>query len=757
MSFSDNFNSKTVNASKYYINGKEIDFDSLLTSSNHWVKNSSGHLHLNNNIDLIGIGTTEPSYNLHVNGNGTIVDLDIKNNLTVEGNSTVNGNSSVEGDSTVEGNSTVNGDSSLNGDLTVTNSDVRVVDFRRNPSTLNELSYLKRYEKNGGNQRYLGIVATSTNGNIIVVGNSAFNTQDIQITILEYSNGNYETLQTISPFRGEGDTYAGNSSVAVNDDGTRFIVGNVDGEGDYKSYTGAFKIYGRNGDQYSELIEVTGTSSGDYLGSVVDMNSKGDIVATLVPGKGQIKVYRQSGNLWYPYTISVSMLQSTYVYNDLFSNLASSPPDPNTRSFALSNDGNRLVSNSKNYINVYDWNGTEYSSQASITAPFMSGNDSTTYVSFDFNGDGTMFVVGFAGASNDDGDVFVYQLNNGTWSLRYTNMRLSGDRANARFGFSVSMSNDGNSLAIGTQGMKGSEGYVKLYHWDGSIYTEKQTYPGPDLLGITDTAYGYSVSLSKYGNTLVIGELKGTLTNTNYQSGCLYIFRDIIVGNELFISNGKVGIGTNVPVGNLTVKSQNRQISIIDSGTNNYSEIRAHANSNLNSKAYLQITSYALGLNTNNMDNAISIDSNGQTTISNPSGSSDNRIKHNEKELSNSLSVISKLKPKHYFKTASLYDANHNFKLDISGNPIDNSGNKLVINKDYTLETGIIAQEIRNIPELKFTVKENNDEENLPLSVDYNSIFCTHIAATQELNNKVISLQNQLESVLKRLDNLESN
>jgi hypothetical protein len=747
MSFSDNFNSKTVNASKYYINGKEIDFDSLLTSSNHWVKNASGHLHLNNNIDLIGIGTTEPSYNLHVNGNGTIVDLDIKNNLTVEGNST------VEGDSTVDGNS------NLNGNLTVTNSDVRVTNFIRNPSTINELSYVRKYERGDSPSRYIGIVATNANGNIIVVGNSNFDTQDIRINIVEYSNGNYETLQDISPFSGEGDTYAGNSSVAVNDDGTRFIVGNVDGEGAYQSYTGAFKIYERNGNQYTELIEVTGTSSGDYLGSVVDMNSKGDIVATLIPGQGQIKVYRQSGNSWYNYPIDISMLQSTYVYNDL--GLGTSP-DPNTRSFALSNDGNRLVTNSKNYIYVYDWNGTAYSSQASITSPSLVGTDATTYVSFDFNGDGTMFVVGFAGASDDDGDVFVYELNNGTWSLRYNNMRLSGDRSNARFGFSVSMSNDGNSLAIGTQGMKGSEGYVKLYHWDSSTstYTEKQRYPGSEhTLGRTDTAYGYSVSLSKYGNTLVIGELKSYYTPVpSIENGGLFIFRDLTVGNELFISNGKIGIGTDNPVGNLTVKSQNRQISIIDSGTNNnYSEIRAHANSNLNSKAYLQITSYALGLNTNNKDNAISIDSNGQTIISNLTSNSDDRIKHNEKEISNPLSVISKLKPKHYFKTSGLYDANHNFKLDISGNPIDNSGNKLVINKDYTLETGIIAQEIINIPELNFTVKENNEQENLPLSVDYNSIFCTHIAATQELNNKVISLQNQLESVLKRLDNLESN
>lgn len=32
-----------------------------------------------------------------------------------------------------------------------------------------------------------------------------------------------------------------------------------------------------------------------------------------------------------------------------------------------------------------------------------------------------------------------------------------------------------------------------------------------------------------------------------------------------------------------------------------------------------------------------------------------------------------------------------------------------------------------------------------------------HEQEIAELNNKVISLQNQLESVLKRLDNLESN
>lgn len=54
---------------------------------------------------------------------------------------------------------------------------------------------------------------------------------------------------------------------------------------------------------------------------------------------------------------------------------------------------------------------------------------------------------------------------------------------------------------------------------------------------------------------------------------------------------------------------------------------------------------------------------------------------------------------------------------------------------DYYQETGIIAQRILEIPELKYTVRvsENN---NVPMTVDYNSIHCTHLTATKELNEK---------------------
>ena len=68
---------------------------------------------------------------------------------------------------------------------------------------------------------------------------------------------------------------------------------------------------------------------------------------------------------------------------------------------------------------------------------------------------------------------------------------------------------------------------------------------------------------------------------------------------------------------------------------------------------------------------------------------SDDRIKHNEKNINEGLNVINKLQAKEYFKTSTLfdengniYDSNHNFDLNNEGLPIDASGEVLIdVNK----------------------------------------------------------------------------
>ena len=150
--------------------------------------------------------------------------------------------------------------------------------------------------------------------------------------------------------------------------------------------------------------------------------------------------------------------------------------------------------------------------------------------------------------------------------------------------------------------------------------------------------------------------------------------------------------------------------------------------------------------------------------------SSDDRIKHNEEPITNALETIRKLKPKHYIKTIKLYDANHNFELDASGNPIgepiyDASGNQTgtethdaLGNPTYYLEDGLIAQELLEIPELKFCCKEGEtgDDATMPHGVNYNNIFVRSIKALQELDEIIQAEKAKTTTLETQVATLES-
>ena len=90
-------------------------------------------------------------------------------------------------------------------------------------------------------------------------------------------------------------------------------------------------------------------------------------------------------------------------------------------------------------------------------------------------------------------------------------------------------------------------------------------------------------------------------------------------------------------------------------------------------------------------------------------------------------------------------DSSHNFSLDDNGNPITYL--------NYIEEIGIIAQEVYDIPELKYIVREGN--ETTPYKIDYNSIFCLHIAATKELNQNISNQHSIIESQQQEIENLK--
>ena len=159
-------------------------------------------------------------------------------------------------------------------------------------------------------------------------------------------------------------------------------------------------------------------------------------------------------------------------------------------------------------------------------------------------------------------------------------------------------------------------------------------------------------------------------------------------------------------------------------------------------------------------------------------GTSDDRLKHNEVVIANGLSVIDRLNPKFYQKTQTLLDVSYNG--DLSG-------------QAWTYEAGLIAQEVLQIPDLSFAVNggdyyqesyilknQGNDISananyydtssnydicyNLikqPYSLNYNSVFVYGVAAIKELHAKVKTqetnvLDEQLNNLITRIETMET-
>ena len=105
---------------------------------------------------------------------------------------------------------------------------------------------------------------------------------------------------------------------------------------------------------------------------------------------------------------------------------------------------------------------------------------------------------------------------------------------------------------------------------------------------------------------------------------------------------------------------------------------------------------------------------------------SDDRLKQNEEAIVNALTIIRKLNPQIYQKTANF------MAIDYRG----------LLVQPYTVEAGLIAQEVEKIDELKFSVIRGN--EQTPYSINYNSIFIYCLAALKELDTNVETIKNVL-------------
>ena len=107
------------------------------------------------------------------------------------------------------------------------------------------------------------------------------------------------------------------------------------------------------------------------------------------------------------------------------------------------------------------------------------------------------------GYANNAGHVRIYEYSSGSWTQLGAD--IDGEAADDNSGAAVSLSSDGTRVAIGAAGNDGNgnvAGHVRIYEYSSGSWTQL----GADIDGeATGDQSGWSVSLSSDGTTVAIG------------------------------------------------------------------------------------------------------------------------------------------------------------------------------------------------------------------------------------------------------------
>ena len=168
------------------------------------------------------------------------------------------------------------------------------------------------------------------------------------------------------------------------------------------------------------------------------------------------------------------------------------------------------------------------------------------------------------------------------------------------------------------------------------------------------------------------------------------------------------------------------------------------------------------------------LDVNGTVTCTGFNNTSDDRIKYNEVNIDTSiaLNVINQLTPQKYEKiiekpqnlsgTWIPTDTEWEIEKNETITQTNEDGSTTILPKwNYHNETGLVAQDVKNINELSDCVIGDEVDSNgnqTPLKLNYNDIFSYHIAATKELttqlntaNQKIATLESEIAAIKEHL------
>ena len=298
----------------------------------------------------------------------------------------------------------------------------------------------------------------------------------------EYSENPYqvEWYQVGSNLNGIEENESFGSSVAMSSDGKRIAVGAMN----HSSDDGEVRVYDNVGGQWTQVGPSIPGATNERFGQSISISSDGMRVAVgAAYGTETIKVYEYSNASWN------KIFEASGVSGDQFG-----------KTISISSDGKRVASGALSdttntgYARVYD-----IDSQTLLVQ--LAGASTNEYFgsSVSLNSDGTRLAVGADQYQNGNGYVKIYTESEGSWSSLG---QISGESNGDRFGHAVSISSNGNRVAVGAYVHASNRGHVRIYEYSGGTWNKI----GIDLDGEgSGDEFGFSVSLSSNGKRVMAG------------------------------------------------------------------------------------------------------------------------------------------------------------------------------------------------------------------------------------------------------------
>jgi len=142
-------------------------------------------------------------------------------------------------------------------------------------------------------------------------------------------------------------------------------------------------------------------------------------------------------------------------------------------------------------------------------------------VSVALSGDGNTAIVGGFDDDNEIGAAWVYTRSGGAWSQQGPKLHATGviGPYGGALGISVSLSGDGNTALVGGYADNNLAGDAWVYTRSAGVWSQQAKLVGMGAVGPFGGGQGFSVSLSRDGNTAILG---GPFDNA--EAGAAWVF-----------------------------------------------------------------------------------------------------------------------------------------------------------------------------------------------------------------------------------------